>query len=473
MKYKILFLVAICNCCGIIYAQPDTLWTRSYGGSDLDIGWCVQKTYDNGYVIAGETGSFGAGSHDIWLIKTDSCGDTLWTRTYGGSKADEGYFVQQTSDSGYILVGRTSSFGSQEKIWLIKTDRNGDTLWTRTFEKLYHSCEVGGCVRETSDSGYIILQATLNAGAGACGDGGWLIKTDKNGDTLWTRTYGEDGREEVGWFVEETSDSGYIALVDVFNPASGNGCSWLIKTDKNGDSLWIQGLPRSSYMCKTSDKGYAVTGSYYETDTSKGKIFLIKVDSCGDYVWEKLYEEGEASCIQQTSKGNYIISGGTYGDLILMKIDTNSNKIWSIISDGGIFYRAGRFVQETKNGDYITVGYTDTGTSSLDVFLVKVRENEGIEEKSCLPARQISKLNISQNPFTRNTTISYSVPARGKVSLGVYDLSGRCVRTLVDVEKGTGEYNVKLNARGLETGVYFVRLKTGYYKETQKVVLMK
>jgi len=115
-------------------ADPgDTLWTRTYGGSSSDIGWSVQQTSDGGYIIAGYTESFGAGGYDVYLVKTNSSGNTLWTRTYGGTEGDYGYSVQQTSDGGYIIAGRTSSFGAGSyDVYLVRTDSYGDTLWTRS-----------------------------------------------------------------------------------------------------------------------------------------------------------------------------------------------------------------------------------------------------------------------------------------------------------------------------------------------------
>ena len=108
----------------------DTIWTKTFGGINSEFGYSVQQTTDGGYIIGGLTQSFGNGSSDFWLIKTDVNGDSSWTKTFGGSEHDKAYSVKQTTDNGYIIGG--SGFFNDD-VWLIKTDTNGDSLWTKTF----------------------------------------------------------------------------------------------------------------------------------------------------------------------------------------------------------------------------------------------------------------------------------------------------------------------------------------------------
>ena len=168
---------------------PNTLWTIMFGGIGNEYGSSVQQTIDGGYIVVGNKYSFGSGYPDVWLIKTNDLGDTLWTKTFGGSDHDEGCSVQQTTDGGYIIVGTTKSFGASGfDIWLIKTDFSGDTLWTKTIGG--PSSDFGYSVQQTLDTGYIISGTTYSFGAGRWDI--WLIKTDALGDTLWTKTFGGD-----------------------------------------------------------------------------------------------------------------------------------------------------------------------------------------------------------------------------------------------------------------------------------------
>ena len=152
-------------------------------------GDTLWKTTDEGYIITGHTWSY-----DIWLIKTNASGDTLWTKTFGGMDFDWSFSVQQTADGGYIITGWTESFGAGDRdIWLIKTNANGDTLWTKTFGG--NGDDGGSQVQQTIDEGYIITGWTESFGAGD--DDIWLIKTNADGDSLWTKTFGGGGLDEV------------------------------------------------------------------------------------------------------------------------------------------------------------------------------------------------------------------------------------------------------------------------------------
>jgi len=195
-------IVSIVVCASPALAQ--TGWWRTYGGTSTEWGYSAQQTSDGGYIVAGSTGSFGAGYRDVYLIKTNASGDTLWTRTYGGTDDDEGHSVQQTSDGGYVIAGETWSFGAGGDVYLVKTNASGDTLWTRTYGGT--SSDDGFSARQTSDGGYVIAGQTMSFGAGV---DVYLIKTNASGDTLWTRTCGGTNYD-CGYWAQQTSDGGYV-----------------------------------------------------------------------------------------------------------------------------------------------------------------------------------------------------------------------------------------------------------------------
>jgi len=211
-------------------ANGNTLWRKSYLGLTNQVGYSMQQTTDGGFVIAGSTGA-GAGGGDIILIRTDSSGGLLWTKTYGGVNSDVAYSVQQTIDGGYIIGGETNSFGAGgNDIYLIKTNASGTVQWSKAYGG--DSAEYSWSVRQTNDGGFIIAGSTISFGAGAYD--AYLIKTAANGNLLWSKTYGGVNGDVANYAVE-TFDGGYIATGYYhYSPSQPN--IYVIKTDSLGNS---------------------------------------------------------------------------------------------------------------------------------------------------------------------------------------------------------------------------------------------
>jgi len=211
-------------------ASAQTRWWKVYGGQNDEIGYSVQQTTDSGYVTAGYTWSYGAGGRDLYLIKSNAQGDTIWTRTYGGALDDYGTAAQQTADGGYVIAGYTWSYGAGgADAYLVKADADGDTLWTRTYGG--RDFDGGYAVRQTTDGGFVVAGSTNCVGAGSCD--AYLIKTNAQGDTLWTRTYGGPNADKA-YAVRQTSDGGYVIAGFAGSFGAGNCDVYLIKSDANG-----------------------------------------------------------------------------------------------------------------------------------------------------------------------------------------------------------------------------------------------
>ena len=220
-------------------ANGDSLWTTTFGGLVFDVGNCVQQTTDGGYIIMGGTDSFGNGDRDAYLIKTDGNGVEQWNQTFGGSKFDLGNSVQQTNDGGYIVTGRTASLGAGSlDVYLLKTDGNGDSLWTKTFGG--SAFDLGTSVKQTPDGGYIISGGTNSFGNGERDV--YLIKTDGNGTELWNKTFGGSS-VDIANSLQLTSDGGYIIIGFTEYPGNGDRDLLLIKTNGNGNITSIFDVP--------------------------------------------------------------------------------------------------------------------------------------------------------------------------------------------------------------------------------------
>jgi hypothetical protein len=242
-------------------------WNKTYGDSVSPDDWgrSVLETSDNGYIITGWTWSYGASRRDIWLIKTDSFGNEQWNKTLGGSDDDEpgeGSSIQITSDGGYIIVGGTDSYGGGTKeVWLIKTDNLGIEQWNKTFGGSSH--DMGHSVQTTSDGGYILIGLTNSYGSG--NEDIWLIKTNSTGSVQWWKTFGGSSSDR-GYSVQVTSDGGYILCGKTNSYSMGRSDGWLIITNSTGIEQWNKNYGGSNSenfydVQKTSDNNYAAVGT--------------------------------------------------------------------------------------------------------------------------------------------------------------------------------------------------------------------
>jgi hypothetical protein len=194
-----------------IDSMGHTQWTRFLGGDSLNYVYSVRQQKDGGFICAGFTSSEGAGRRDVWLVRTNSQGDTLWTRTYGGLVDDCAWNIQNTSDGGFIIAGYTESFGDGlgADVWLLRANASGDTLWTKTFGG--DGVDWGKWVFQTPDNGFII--GGFTSSFGAMFSDIYLIRTDARGDSLWTRTIrGNDYLNTPAAFL--TADDGLVAAVN-------------------------------------------------------------------------------------------------------------------------------------------------------------------------------------------------------------------------------------------------------------------
>ncbi len=383
---------------------PQEEWNRTYGGSSDDVGTYGQQTKDGGYIITGYTSSYGADAPfswlikvqhrgDLWLIKTDAEGQKEWDRTYGGLGKDLGFFVQQTKDEGYIIVGGKKSFwiiGSYD-LWIIKTDAKGNVLWDRTFGGSGE--DLGFSVQQTNDDGYIIAGYTSFTN----GKKAWIIKIDSQGNKQLDMATGRADSEAAS--IGLTKDGGYI--ITGYTPSSGSGKEdvWLIKTNSKLHWDWLKtfGGPNRDLglsVQETEDGGYIIAGLTESFGAGKGDVWLIKTDPKGDREWDRTFGGSNfdsGASVQQTRDGGYIVTGyntttidnvGSYSRLFnsdnigrvwLIKTDSEGIELWNE-TFGGTRNDWGNSVQETRDGGYIITGVTESyGAGKEDVWLIKVR----------------------------------------------------------------------------------------------------
>jgi hypothetical protein len=362
-----------------VILSDEITWMKIFGGYGYEYGNAVQQTTDGGYIVIGTTPSYGPGTRAGWLIKIDEYGNEEWNKTYGGPGAETGYDGQQTSDNGYIIVGFTDSYIENGDAWLVKTDELGNLEWSKRYGGYF--TEVGNGVKQTNDGGYILVGRTNSYGSS--GDENiWLLKTDKDGNELWNKTF-DNGGFDNGFSVQQTSDEGYIITGTV---DSDTWCDViLIKTDTNGNQQWSKtyggsGEDGACSVQQTNDGGYIVLGSTLSLEFGGYGAWLIRTDSEGNELWNKTYFGSGLGTVQLTNDGGFVFTDSVnsllfQAQLRIVKINNNGRTQW-IRELGTTSNEGGSAIQQTNDGGYIVVGETDVnGFGVYDVLVVKTDKN--------------------------------------------------------------------------------------------------
>ncbi len=218
-----------------IHKMPaDTEFFYTYGGTNIDEARDIKETPDKGYILVGTTGSFGQGAASVYMIKTDSLGNHVWSSVQGSAQNDHGYAVELTKDSGFFVAGYSNSFvgNGYYSPYYFKTDKNGNLLWQKSIDAgsytfIYASCAL-------PDSGYVLCGETYANSYG--GTDGYIMRLNKNGDTLWTKHYG-GLQDDIFKSVCVINNRIYAVGSNASNPTDTASDGWILKLDMNGNKL--------------------------------------------------------------------------------------------------------------------------------------------------------------------------------------------------------------------------------------------
>ncbi|MHA1978378.1 MAG: hypothetical protein ACW98F_08470 [Candidatus Hodarchaeales archaeon] len=346
-------------------------WERTFGGIASDQFPSLIQTADSGFALLGLTDSYGAGGLDSWLIKTDATGFPEWNRTFGGPNDDEVLSLIQTTDGGFALAGGTSSFGTGEDGWFVKTDANGQTEWNTTIGG--SAGDAVGDPIQTADGGFVLGGSTESYGAG--GLDFWLVKTNSTGQVQWNHTFGDPNNNELLSFIQ-TADGGF-ALGGLIGLSNNPQDTWLVKTDANGQAEWNQtfGGPGWNYLTaliQTADEGFVLAEQQQ----------LFKTNMTGQVEWNSVDRpfDGSIQDAIQMTDGGFAICGYGGGsafnvDGLLGKINANGHVEWNI-TFGGSANDVFNSVIELADGNFVLAGWTESyGAGLEDIWLIKTKSS--------------------------------------------------------------------------------------------------
>jgi len=456
-------------------ARAQTTFQRTYGDELYDGGYSVAQTTDGGYIIAGFTNSYGAGSYDVRVVKTDARGDTAWTRTIGTLLYDQGHWVSLSSDGGLVIAGCTTSWlDGYQQVYLAKCDATGDTVWTRSYGGADH--DRGYSATRTSDGGYAITGYTYSYGAGSSDI--YLVRTDSLGDTLWTRTYGNSQPDE-GRAVKQTEDGGFIITGCTRLPGGGASDLSLVRTDAEGHVQWTRSYggtyaDAGGDVVQEGSRGFTVVGHTESFGAGRSDVWLLRTDVNGDSLWTRTFggpNKDYGYALVSTEDGGYVIVGSTesFGagdcDVWVIRIDARGNSVWSK-TFGGESTDEGHCAVRTTDGGYAITGCTESfGAGAYDVWLIKTDANGNIGVAETPP---VAVTPASLPTFARNSLILPSAFSVLTSDFVLFDPSGRKVMNL-----SPGPNDIS----HLSPGVYFVCPKgqrdEGTKGQSQKVIIQR
>jgi hypothetical protein len=434
-------------------SNGDIEWANTYGHPVCyEQPQAIVRAEDGGYVLAGLTSCDTVGTGDwgdLIILHTDASGDSLWMRQYDMSLDDMAFSIAGTADGGYILCGweMLAEDPLPMYVLLMKTDANGDSLWTRLFRTGVRAS--GYSAKQTADGGYILCAidaANINAV-----DNIYVVKTDGQGNSQWERTYGLDTLLEYTYDVAQTPDGGFAVTGWVYASNERADDAFILRLNADGDSLWMH---------------------TYGLDTLSGEnIFKMDVRDDGGFVLG-----GHVSFFGSRLDSIHVDPAHPpFQAFALIGVSADGQQEWMVRTDSASVVEA-RGMCRTNDGGYVLAATTSMSDTlpQTEIHLVKFSRpsSGGDVPRSAVPAALALEQNYP-NPFNPTTEIAFDLPLTADVTLAVFDVLGREVTRILSGKMSAGHHRVSFDGSGCASGVYFYKLTSGGVTQTRKMLLMK
>ena len=311
-------------------------WSFALGGTNNDWGYSVKETFDKGFIIAASSNSSGSGGYNAVLMKRDSLGGYVWQKSYGGQDWDFANSVVQTYDSGYVFCGETyNNTNGYSDVYVVKTNSLGDTLWTQTIGGAM--VDKGNSIIETSDSSIVVAGLTNTV---ADSTQAYVIKLNKNGVLLWDSIYGNSKYEYANQIIE-LNNGNYVFSGATNSLSTFGDQDYLVKgISSTGTLLWEFTITNGTAASDNEDAfsltqlptGNILVGGYSQTGGSNKNVAFFELTSSGwggpvSSVIHSINDDFVKS-IAIGNNGNIVGAGSTFSfgsgmeDVLLVRLDS-------------------------------------------------------------------------------------------------------------------------------------------------------
>jgi hypothetical protein len=423
-----------CDDAGIVtpIASSSGKYSRTYGGSSSDVMTSMVSTSDGGYILAGYTVSFGAGDNDIYVIKLTAGGDVSWSKTYGSTGNDVCNSVKQTTDGGYILAGQTNSFGADSyDVFLIKTDGGGSVTWSDIYKVT--GDQLGYSVVQDGD-GYVVAGHT-NENNAASNEDVFIMRTSADGTLLWKQLYGGQ-LNDYAYKMIKTSDGGFLIAGATYNFSAAMGDIYLVKAKSDGSLDWSRtygadGYEQANDILETGGHDFMVAGYTKSYGLTSGDMILFKTDHNGNvYVsegWPGTIGDStgldEANSVTQATDGSFFITGYTTNgvmnkDIFFAHYFNNSVFDYTRSYGSSPASDIGSVILPKSDG-YVIGGTSAANSGNNDLMLLGMKADSAGKYISCVNSNVFNPVGGSATGFDGipASTQSYNPPAEQTISV--------------------------------------------------------
>lgn len=453
-------------------------WSRTVGGTNNEEAFSMIQTTDGGYAVAGYTGISYYSASDMLIVKLDASGSLQWARTVGGAGADVAYSIIQTPDGGYVVAGSSDSFGAgSDDMYFVKLDASGMLQWSKTVGGT--SRDMAFSIKQATDGGFVAAGFTASSGAGlndVC-----IVKLNSSGSLQWSRTVGGSNNDAAHSIIQ-TADGGYAAA-----GFTGTGSDmYIVKLDSESALQWTKTLNAGNDeygydIIQSADGGYIVAGLTEIWAQGDDFACIMKLSANGSLQWSKIMGGGDGvvASIVQTNNGGFAVAGnnwnfGISNDMCVIKFDVAGGTCGGFSSPS---------ISSATGGTLGTPTLTVNSPNSTLTSPSPSTSTGGIVTTLCLVGVQPVSNEIPvlfelyqnyPNPFNPKTVIRYSLIVNGSVTLRIYDVLGHEIETLVNERLKPGTYEVEFDGSKLASGIYFYKLSVGNeFSEVKRMVLVK